>query len=635
MEIARADAPAPGSVAPAGAAAGHRDPAVSPDGTRLAWISDVTGRPRVHVAALPEHGPVDVDAATVPPHPEDTDTRQDVTALAWSPDGGRIAVQIAPSGGDRTRVALLDPDGGEPMPIAPGATAVALGAWAPSGRRLGVTVFTDTGDPADDDYGAGTACLVDVRDGSSVVLGSGQAAVVQAISADGHRVVLRTGRRGERELELLDLRTGERQSLVGGPGGALTATARFGTTPGTLWVHTDADREHAALLAVALGQGPDNQVAPARPVAVRPGADLETMALDPAGAHAALVWNVGGRSELEVADLRGGRPQRLAAPTDVVSGVSFARDSVSLLVAGHGPGIPPHVLRVPLSGGPAGFLLGGAPAGPLPPRPERVVFPAEDGLRLGGWLHRPASPNGVGVLWLHGGPESEERPGWAPLLHELVGNGATVLTPNVRGSSGRGRAFARLDDGARRPSSIADVKAATRLLASVPDVDRRRVVVAGRSYGGFLTLSALVRYPELFAGGVAVCGMSDLPAFYADTEPWIAGPAHTEYGDPRTQGALLAELSPLREADRIAAPVLLVHGDHDTNVPVGQALALHEALAGRGAPVELLRMPEEGHEVHDRHTRARANGRIASWIAGVTAAARAHDAHDAPEAGTA
>lgn len=599
----------------AGAEPGHHSPAVSPDGTRIAWISDRTGRPRVHVAALPADGPVDPDGARVLEAPG---PHADVTALSWSPDGSRIAVQVAPCGGDRTRVALLDPDGGPAVGIATHATAVVLGAWAPSGRSLGVTVLSDA-TPRGAEPGDGTACLVDVRDGSSTVLGSGQAAVVQAVSADGRRVVLRTGRRGERALELVDLHRGTRDRVIGGPGGALTAAARFGSAPGTLWVHTDADREHTALLAVALGPAGEHRLSPARPVAVRPGADLEVVALDPAGPRAALVWNVGGRSQVEIADLRGGRPERLPAPCDVVTGVAFARDGVSLLVAGHAPGVAPYVVRMPLDARPATPLLGGTPVTPRPPRPEAVGFPAEDGLRLAGWLHRPSSPTGVGFVWLHGGPESEERPGWAPLLHGLVAAGVTVLTPNVRGSSGRGRAFARLDDGPLRPGSIADVRAATRLLAGVPDVDPRRIVVGGRSYGGFLTLAALTRFPELFAAGVDVCGMSDMTAFYADSEPWISGPATTEYGHPHRDRALLEELSPLRAADRIAAPLLVVHGEHDTNVPLAQALAIHAALTARGAPVELLRIPDEGHEVHDRHTRAAANARIVEFVTATVA----------------
>jgi dipeptidyl aminopeptidase/acylaminoacyl peptidase len=110
-----------------------------------------------------------------------------------------------------------------------------------------------------------------------------------------------------------------------------------------------------------------------------------------------------------------------------------------------------------------------------------------------------------------------------------------------------------------------------------------------------------------------------MAAFYADSEPWISGPATTEYGHPHRDRALLEELSPLRAADRIAAPLLVVHGEHDTNVPLAQALAIHAALAARGAPVELLRIPDEGHEVHDRHTRAAANARIVEFVTATVA----------------
>ena len=610
----RATGPAGGAVAGPDAA-GHRDAVPSPDGTRVAWISDVTGRPRAHVAPLPANGPVRGTGTVLP---VDGITHPDVTVLTWSPDGSRIAVQVAPAGGDRTRLVLLDPAGGPSREIAPTAAAVSLGAWAPTGRRLGVTICGSGGDPATDGYGAGTACLIDVQDGSSVVLGTGQAAVVQAISADGRRVVLRTGRRGRRRLELLDLRTGARDRLVGGPIGAFTATARFGAAPGTLWVHTDAGREHSALLAVAVGPAADHRIAPARTVAARPDADLDHVVLDPSGTHAALVWNAGGHSELEVADLRAGRRRRLPAPADVLTAVSFTRDGTALLATGQSPGVPPHVTRVPVDGGTPTPLLPGASWVPAP-RPERAGFTGEDGLELAGWLHRPERPGdrpGPALLWLHGGPESEERPGWSPLIRGLVAAGVTVFTPNLRGSSGRGAAFARADDRERRHFSISDVGAAARHLAGVDGVDPARIVVAGRSYGGYLTLAALTRYPELFAGGVDICGMADLPSFYAGTEPWIAGPAYPEYGDPRTDRALLEELSPLARADRIGVPLLVVHGENDTNVPLRQAHAIHRALADRGAPVELMLLPDEGHEVLDRHTRARANDRILRWVLG-------------------
>ena len=107
--------------------------------------------------------------------------------------------------------------------------------------------------------------------------------------------------------------------------------------------------------------------------------------------------------------------------------------------------------------------------------------------------------------------------------------------------------------------------------------------MAGRSYGGYLTLAALARFPELFAVGVDVCGISDFATFYAETEPWIAAAATTKYGDPTTDAELLRALSPIHQVDRITAPLLVVHGAYDTNVPLVEAEQIVAALRERGA----------------------------------------------------
>lgn len=119
----------------------------------------------------------------------------------------------------------------------------------------------------------------------------------------------------------------------------------------------------------------------------------------------------------------------------------------------------------------------------------------------------------------------------------------------------------------------------------------------GRSYGGYLTLAALVWHPEMFTVGIDVCGMADFASYYAETEPWIAAAATGKYGPPERDATLLRDLSPLTHLDRLRAPVLVVHGSEDTNVPVGQAERLVAALAARGVPHRYLRFEAEGQEL--------------------------------------
>jgi dipeptidyl aminopeptidase/acylaminoacyl peptidase len=594
----------------------YRSPLPSPDGTLLAWISDRDGRPRAWVAPLG----AEVVRPAVPLDTEvDPTTPCDVAAISWSPDGTYLAVQVAPGGGERTRVLLLSPDGVERREIASGAEptvgpassisrAVTLGAWSPTGRQLGVTIYGPDG--------AGTACLVDVRDGSSTVLASGPSASVCAVSRDGRRAVVRTGRRGRRGLELIDLWTGRRVELLPGHD-ATVADARFGVTGSVLYLHTDAGGERPALLACTVS---DDDVSLAWEVAARSGDDLDQVALDPTGARAVLVWNTDGRSELELIDLRDGIASPVSDPPgDVVTGLAFTRDGDALLVASEGPTLPSMIARIALDVPLAepSLLVGDS----LEPFDELVdptlhEFRAEDGLVLTGWLFRPRTGYGAAptLIWLHGGPEAQERPIFQPLFQALVAAGVQVFAPNVRGSAGFGRAFSQADDLDRRFTAITDVRAAVTFLTSsglaLPD----RVGVSGRSYGGYLTLVALAWFPSLFAVGVDVCGMSDLETFYADTEPWIAAAATTKYGDPSADVDLLRRLSPIHSAAAISAPLMVVHGEYDTNVPLGEASRIVEALRTQGASPRLLVFSDEGHETHAVANRAEFVRQVVEWV---------------------
>jgi dipeptidyl aminopeptidase/acylaminoacyl peptidase len=585
----------------------HAAPAPSPDGTQLAWIADADGRPRAWLAELKAADVVEPDRPL-------TDLA-DVTALAWSPDGMWIALQVAPSGGERTAVHLVDPVTGDVRNLAPGAAAATLGAWSPTGRQVGLTVFPEGS-------GDGQACLVDVRDGTSTVLAAGPAARVCAVSGDGRRAVVRLGCRGARHLELVDLRTGRRTELI--PGGeALIADARFGVTGRQLYVHTDAGRERAALLAVTL-RGTSG-VSTVFPIAERPDRDLDMVTLDPAGARAALVWNVDGRSETELLDLRSGHVEPVAAaPGEVVTGLAFTRSGDGLLIGSEGPTVPPRICHLALD----------HPAEPTTMLPAETAdaadadvdnglvaptlhaLPAEDGLPLAGWLFRPRGALGPlpTLLWLHGGPEAQERPIYQPLFQALLEQGVAVFAPNVRGSGGYGRSFAAADDLGRRFVAITDVRAVVTFLVDSGLADRARVGIAGRSYGGYLTLAALARFPELFAVGVDVCGISDFATFYAATEPWIATAAITKYGDPAADADLLSALSPIHQADRITAPLLVVHGAHDTNVPLVEAQQIVAALRERGASPGFLLFDDEGHEVHGVDNRAVFVREVVAWV---------------------
>jgi dipeptidyl aminopeptidase/acylaminoacyl peptidase len=226
-------------------------------------------------------------------------------------------------------------------------------------------------------------------------------------------------------------------------------------------------------------------------------------------------------------------------------------------------------------------------------------WPARDGLELTGWLYRPTGALGTlpTLIWLHGGPEAQERPTFNALYQTLLSYGVAVFAPNVRGSSGLGRRFVNADIRHRRFAAIDDVADSVRYLVDAELADPAAIGCGGRSYGGYLTVAAMVAYPTLFRVGVDVCGITDFETFFAHTEPWIAAAAVSKYGDPRGDAQLLRELSPIHEIAQLRAPVLVVHGRHDTNVPMIEAEQLVAALRDRGASPGYMVLPDEGHEI--------------------------------------
>ncbi|MFG2356421.1 prolyl oligopeptidase family serine peptidase [Streptomyces sp. NPDC048521] len=570
----------------------------------------------------------------------------------WSPDGSAVAVTVteaAPAGlahtGSDGPTATTDP----PVPAHTGGWtgrdghAVLLGgAPLTVASHQEATVVRGSRPAPSEGPGHRTlaAYLVDPEGGTAPVLLASEAAAptlrVCALSRDRELALLRRGPRGRREALVVRLRdravTGSLRVADGDPwiGG-------FSPDGRTLWLRSDSAGEFAALVAVRLG--PQGQWLGRRVAAARPGCDLELLALDRAGRSAALSWNVRGVSELEVTTLNAaapdgdgaGLPEPHAAagpshaftlPHEVVTRVAPTPVADGPVVALSGSRRRPGVwwlhqgaaLRTPWSSRDEDAVPPGRP--PVRPVPLRPV--ARDGLALGGWYYRapgrsPEEPAPC-VLHLHGGPEEQERPVLDPLYHELLGRGLDVFAPDIRGSSGYGRSFVDADLGAGRFAALDDVADCAAHVVVEGLADPRRLAVMGRSYGGYLTMASLVWHPDLFRTGVAVCGMSDLTTFFAGTEPWIAESAAHKYGHPERDRALLRALSPMSRVDALRVPVLAVHGEHDTNVPVGESEQFVRAARERGLDAELLLLHEEGHEFRRADNRRLFRRTAADWI---------------------
>ncbi|MFD3327495.1 S9 family peptidase [Streptomyces sp. NPDC058701] len=606
-------------------------PAVDPTGEHVAFICDRAGVPQLWSG--PARG---TEAHVLDGEPDP------VSEVSWSPDGRWIAYTSAPGGGEHTRVLVVRPDGTGRQVLAgaePGGSAH-LGCWTRDGTALAVTVARypapspSGGAPAAGPAGAaggGLAAYLLDPDGAAapVLLFAEEGAASLRVcdtTADGRFALVRRGPRGRREALVLDLASGRTTfSLHVADGDPWIG--RFSPDARTLWLRSDAEGEFAALLRVRLDEGGavrDRSVA-----AERDGCGLDLLSVPGHGRWAVLAWNVHGATRLETAGLPPasadegiGPAHRLVMPHEVVTRIAPVERG-GLFAALSGSRRRPGVWEVdegpvPLRTGWSARDADAVPPGRPPVRPVPLRCQARDGLTLGGWYYR-ASGRETGrpapcVIHLHGGPEEQERPVFNPLYHELLSRGLDVFAPDVRGSSGWGRSFVDADLGAGRFAAIHDVADCAAHVVALGYADPLRLGVMGRSYGGYLTMAALVWHPELFRTGVAVCGMSDLATFFAGTEPWIAQSAAAKYGHPEHDRDLLRALSPMSRVEQLRVPVLAVHGEHDTNVPPSESAQFVRAAHERGVHARQLTLRNEGHEFLRADNRRLYRRATADWL---------------------
>ncbi|MCO7220516.1 prolyl oligopeptidase family serine peptidase [Klenkia sp. PcliD-1-E] len=585
-------------------AAGTWCPALAPDGERVACVGDRAGLPQLEVATL--------DQRTTPAVL--SGPGQEVVSVAWSPDGEWLAYLVSPGGSIRAQLWAVRPDGTDRRLVLghPGATVFA-GGWTARPGHYACTVAEGPG--AD-------VVLVDVVTGEHATLASGGFLALTAMSADETRLLARRGPRGWRHVVLVDVATGEQRRVIPAraPGGRQSEDGRFAPDGRSVYLRAaqpgPLGEDRTALVVVPL----DEDGAPGEPRVVvrRRDGDLDGYAVRADGT-VLCVWTVDGVTELDVRRVDDGTlVHRVDLPLPVMPGWSLAADGRWLVAELTGPADPRALHLVDLDGGPV-TRLPSAPRRPdaeLLVRPVRHHYRAADGLELDGWLYVPPGVHGPNrtVVSFHGGPEGQERPAWSPVAQALAATGVTVFAPNVRGSGGRGTAFMGLDDVADRAASFADVPATVEHLVEAGIAAPGRVGAHGWSYGGYLTLVALTRWPDLFAAGASLAGMSDLRTFFERTEPWMAAASVTEYGDPVTDREMLATISPMTALQQLRSPVLLAHGDRDTNVPVEESVQAHRALTALDAPAELLLLAGEGHTVVGRENLVTLTEAIAEWF---------------------
>ena len=336
--------------------------------------------------------------------------------------------------------------------------------------------------------------------------------------------------------------------------------------------------------------------------------DIESIAQTRAGDRLAFLANEGGTSRLTLMDTASRAKTRPGGiPEGIVSRMRFSPDGTRLAFSVESATIPGDAYVLDLKYNAltrwTDSEVGGLDATAFI-APERVEYPTFDQVsgaprRVPALLYQPKGkgPHPVLVI-IHGGPEGQSRPGFSSTtqfyLREL---GIAVILPNVRGSTGYGKTYTTLDNGARREDSVRDIGSLLDWIGTRSDLDAKRVAVYGGSYGGYMVLACLTHYSDRLRAGVEIVGISNFVTFLKSTSGYRQDLRRVEYGDERDPKMLetLQQISPLNSVDRIRTPIFIAQGKNDPRVPMNESEQMLQAVKKNGVPAWYLLAKDEGH----------------------------------------
>jgi len=348
--------------------------------------------------------------------------------------------------------------------------------------------------------------------------------------------------------------------------------------------------------------------------------DIEEAKLSPDGRQLAYTVNEGGISRLYMYAVETAHSAAVELPRGVIQSLSWLSDA-EVVFALKSPVLPGDVWRYNINDGTHRRLTSFGVADSIKhlwQEAELFTFASFDGVEVPYFYYRPkatrAGKQAPTVVYVHGGPESQIRFEFHPVIQYLVGQGFNVVTPNVRGSMGYGKTYLNLDNARKRMDAVADLAWLVKDLARFDEVDTGKIGIMGRSYGGFMVLASLTHYPDLWAAGVDIVGISHFRTFLENTGEWRRALRESEYGTLADDSDFFEEIAPLNHSQNIKVPLLIFHGRNDSRVPVSEAEQLYADMRARGQEAELVIFEDEGHHTEKMENHIAMNSRIVRFF---------------------
>jgi dipeptidyl aminopeptidase/acylaminoacyl peptidase len=578
----------------------------APDGKRFVFGSNRDGVQQIYLG----------DAAH-PGEPAKAVTRGADRALdaEFTRDGRSILFLRDDKGNEQHAVWRVALDGGAPVNLTPGEPLQRSLPLLPrrkpramfySGKRTseaGFRVFEQSLDGGD----------------ARAVYTSTDPGGVADVTPDGKRLLVVTSRSpGDGTALEVDPASGKARRLYPAEGKtAAVHSLGYSADGARVLVSTDEGAESAVLLALDTRTGKEV----ARYTSTAPAAARLFAGASPAGGRVVVQVDAGNHGEVRILDARTLRVVReVKVPLGDVLVGDFREDGRAFALVVSLPEKPADVFEVNAETGDVRLLRDDKRAGldSLGPIETTIeTAKAFDGLAIPINRYLPKIEPGKRVPTIaifHGGPSTSYAVRWNPYARFFVSLGYAVLEPNVRGSSGFGRAYEAADNREKRADWLRDLEAVNAWVKAQPWADPARVVVWGQSYGGYTTLMALTRQPALWSAGVDLYGPSNLRSLLLSTDAAIRAYLTAEFGDADTDRELLERYSPLKDVGAIVAPLFVYQGQNDPRVPRAEGDAIVAALRARRVPVEYMVAANEGHTVDHRENKIELLARTARFL---------------------
>lgn len=337
--------------------------------------------------------------------------------------------------------------------------------------------------------------------------------------------------------------------------------------------------------------------------------NITQLSLAPNGSKLAMVSNEGGLSKLYIVDPHTQNIQPIELPVGIISNPVFSPDSQHLAFGLNQPHSPGDVYSIDMQTQKITAWTESEVGGLNTSNfcsPELIHYDSFDGRETPAFYYKPKQqsdrPYPV-VICIHGGPESQYRPGFSSLfqywLNELD---IAVLAPNVRGSSGYGKTCIKLDNGYLREDSVKDIGSLLDWIETCPELDEKRVCVYGGSYGGYMVLASMIHFNDRLRAGVDIVGISNFVTFLKNTKAYRRDLRRVEYGDERDPKMrdFLEAISPTTNAHKIKQPLLVAQGLNDPRVPTSEAEQIVKTVRDKGTECWYLLAKDEGHGFHKK-----------------------------------